>query len=193
MLRKNALVNLEGKQLASWSNNPGALKKTKGLNLLREGPLHPGQSCFPHVHVSPNSSISRPGKEAKRFSGWYSEAKPCPVKDASYILIGIMYIKCFKTQYIGQNRRDRKYYRYKGIVILSTKEFYHLVSTSSAQGFTCTSLHIKQEHKLRCQNSSREAILHVVNFLFLQILLSTRLWIEGTTWCNHSAAANSHM
>ena len=34
--------------------------------------------------------------------------------------------------------------------------------------------------KLRFQNSSWEAILHVVNFLFLQILLSTRFWIEGT-------------
>ena len=89
MLRKNALANLEGKQLASWSNNPGALKKPKGLKLLREGPSIRGQSCFRmfmfHLTAASHGLVKR---QNDSLAG---TARPSlvPYKDVSYILIGI--------------------------------------------------------------------------------------------------------
>lgn len=125
MLRKNALANLEGKQLASWSNNPGALKKPKGLKLLREGPSIRGQSCFRmfmfHLTAASHGLVKR---QNDSLAG---TARPSLVPLRTYHTFSLVYVHKMLQDSLycsKQTTRDRKYYRYKGTVILSTKEFF---------------------------------------------------------------------
>lgn len=155
MLRKNALANLEGKQLASWSNNPGALKKPKGLKLLREGPSIRGQSCFRmfmfHLTAASHGLVKR---QNDSLAG---TARPSLVPLRTYHTFSLVYVHKMLQDSLycsKQTTRDRKYYRYKGTVILSTKEFFftlnHLVSTSSAHS---NSLFWKVSHAHHCTSS----------------------------------------